>query len=319
MGPTPRRRIQVLGLDGGATRTVCLIVDEAGVEMGRGTAGPSNHQAVGVEAARQALEQALAAARRAAGDPPLAAACFGMAGLDREEDRRILDEMAASLLPGVPVEVVHDADIALVAGTEGKRAGVVVIAGTGSIAVGYDAAGRMARAGGWGHLLGDEGSGYDLARRGLNAATRALDGRGPATVLAERLPVAVDTASMETLADRVYLEAWTPAQVAALAPVVLAAAQEGDEVAGRIVDGGAEELALAAQTVIRALGMEERAFEVVLSGGIFQGSPRMVERIRRQLAVWTPQAAVILPRQEPVWGAAWLALRRVKGSGGSSP
>ncbi len=192
MGSAPEGRAFVLGIDGGATRTVCLIADEAGTEVARAVGGPSNHQAVGVEAARRALAQAIAQACDAAGNPPLAAACWGMAGLDRPEDGRILNALAAELLPGVPVAVVHDADIALVGGAGGSRVGVVVIAGTGSIAAGYDIAGRTARAGGWGHVLGDEGSGYDIARRGLNAATRASDGRAPATALATVVLAAAD-------------------------------------------------------------------------------------------------------------------------------
>ncbi len=307
--PRPKgRRACVLGLDGGATHTVCLIADETGTEMARATSGPSNHQAVGLDAARQALAQGIAQARQAAGDPPLAAACWGMAGLDRDEDRRLLNALAAELLPGVPVMVVHDADIALAAGTGGKRVGVVVIAGTGSIAVGYDTAGRMVRAGGWGHVLGDEGSGYDIARRGLNAATRAADGRGPWTLLVERLPGAAGLESMEALADRLYLEAWAPDRVAALAPAVLAAADEGDEVAGRIMDGCADELALAAEAVIRSLQIQGEGFDVVLSGGILQASPRMVERIRARLLTAAPGCQVAVLRREPAWGAVQLAL-----------
>jgi N-acetylglucosamine kinase len=264
---------------------------------------------VGVEAAQQALAEVVAAARQTAGDPPLAAACFGMAGLDREEDLHILRGIAQAVLPGVPVEIVHDADIALVGGTGGRRYGVVVIAGTGSVAVGFTADGRTARTGGWGHILGDEGSGYDLARRGLNAASRAVDGRGPATILSLRLPKAAGVATLEAVADRVYLEGWTATQVASLAPAVLAAAEEGDEVAGEIVRAAGHELALAAVSVIRALGMEERIFEVVLSGGIFHGSARMVEAVRREVAAFASQSDVHLPRSEPVLGAAWMALQ----------
>ncbi len=297
----------VLGLDGGGTRTTCVILDGDGREIGRGLGGPSNHQSVGVKAAQQALAEVVAAARHTAGDPPLAAACFGMAGLDREEDQRILRRIAQAVLPGVPVEVVHDAEIALVGGTGGRRHGAVVIAGTGSVAVGFAADGRTARTGGWGHVLGDEGSGYDLARRGLNAASRAVDGRGPATILSLRLPQAAGVATVEAVADRVYLEGWTAPQVATLAPAVLAAAEEGDEVAGEIVRAAGHELALAAVSVIRALGMEEQIFEVVLSGGIFNGSQTIVEAVRSEVALTAVHASVIRPRREPVLGAAWLA------------
>jgi N-acetylglucosamine kinase len=288
---------------------VCVILDGAGREIGRGRGGPSNHQSVGAEAARVGLAEAVGAARLAAGDPPLAAACLGMAGLDRKEDLQILQDIAATVLPGLPVRIVNDAEIALAGGTGGRRQGVVVIAGTGSIAVGVDAKGRTARAGGWGHTLGDEGSGYDLGQRALNAATRAQDGRGPETSLVDKLSTAIGVPDLEALAHRVYLENWAAPEVAALAPVVLEAAEEGDQVAQGIVDAAAHELALAAVVVIRGLEMQGQVFEVVLSGGIFHGSARMVEAVRREVAAFASEADVHLPRNEPVLGAAWMALQ----------
>ncbi len=299
----------VLGLDGGGSHTICLIVDGEGRELGRAMAGPCNHQSVGLEAATRALAEAVASARRAANDPLLAAACLGMAGLDRDEDLRLIRQMVEPLLPGIPVEVVHDSEVALAAATGGRRFGVIVIAGTGSIAVGFDAGGRRARAGGWGYLLGDEGSGYDIARRGLNAATRADDGRAPATSLTERLVKAADAASFEDLANRIYLDHWTVGQVAALAPAVLAAADEGDAVASEIVTGAANELALAARAVIAKLGMEGLVFDVVLSGGIFRGSPSLVGLVGREVKAFAPRAAVILLQHEPAYGAALIALQ----------
>jgi len=288
-----------------------LVLDGSGRELGRGSAGPSNHQSVGAQAAQAALAASLDQAMASAGRPPLAAACFGMAGLDRPEDLRILREIADALLPGLPLELVHDGLVALVGGTGGQRYGVAVIAGTGSSAVGYTADGRFARSSGWGHLLGDEGSGFDIARRGLNAATRAQDGRGPQTILTERLPLAAGLPSMDSLSDHIYNESWTIPQVASLAPAVLAAAEDGDPSAGEIRDQAADELALAALAVIRALGMQSQAFAVILSGGIFGGCPAIVDRARRTIVREARQADVHLPVREPVWGAAWLALQSV--------
>jgi N-acetylglucosamine kinase len=231
-----------------------------------------------------------------------------MAGLDRPEDEHILTRMAERLSPQIHVEIVHDSTIALVGGTDGKRVGVVIIAGTGSVAVGYHPSGHTARASGWGHLLGDEGSAHYIALRSLNAATRAHDGRGPMTILVDRLTEAVGVPKLEDLANRIYLEGWTAPEVAALAPVVLKAAEEGDEQAVVIVTEAGVELALAARVVIEALGMEKDTFEVVLSGGIFKGSPKMVEIIRQELGDVNPHAVVILPRREPVIGAGLIAL-----------
>ncbi len=302
----------VLGLDGGGSRTLCVILDETGQQISRGQGGPSNHQSVGVAAASKAIADAVTTTIDAAGNPPLTAACWGMAGLDRLEDKHILNEMAETILPEVDVEVVHDSTIALVGGTDGKRVGVVIIAGTGSIAVGYHPSGCTARASGWGHLLGDEGSGYYIALRGLNAATRAHDGRGPMTTLVDRLTEAGNVPTLEDLANRIYLEGWTAPDVAALAPVVLRAAEEGDEQAAVIVTEAGMELALAARVVIETLGMVNDHFEVVLSGGMFMGSPRIVEIIQKELKDVNPRAEVILPRREPVIGAGLIALEAVR-------
>lgn len=304
--------LRVLGLDGGGSRTVCIVADAQAREMGRAQTGSSNHQSVGVEAARQAIAEAMAGARRAAGDPPLAAACLGMAGLDRAEDERVLHALLEPLLPGTRLRLVHDAEIALVGGTGGRKEGVVVIAGTGSIAVGYDGAGKTARSGGWGHILGDEGSGYQIAQRGLNAATRARDGRGPATSLLEQLTSAAGTGSLEELASRIYLEGWSAAQIAALAPAVLNAAAAGDAVARGIVASSGHELSRAAVSVIRALGVAETRFEVVLSGGIFAGSAELMVAVGEEIRAFAPGADVHLPRNEPVVGAVWLALQAAR-------
>jgi N-acetylglucosamine kinase len=306
----------VLGLDGGGSHTVCVIVAEDQRVVSRAVAGPCNHQSISLQSAQAALVEAVTSARKQAGDPPLNAACLGMAGLDRDADLPLIQGMIAPLFDGVPFEIVHDADIALAAGTEGKKYGVAVIAGTGSIALGYNASGSRARAGGWGHFLGDEGSGYDLAHRGLNAATRAFDGRGPATILSDWFLVASGDSSLEELADRIYLEGWSVGQTALMAPVVMEAAEAGDAVAGRIVANAASELALAAQVVILELGLQDESFPVVLSGGIFTSSPQIFEQVKQAIIDLAPGAQVLLPAHEPAFGAALMALDRLGGERG---
>lgn len=306
----------VLGLDGGASHTVCVIVTENGRVISRVEAGPCNHQTISVPAAKAALAEAIGSARRGAGNPHVEAACLGMAGLDREADLRLIQEMVAPLLEGIPYEIVHDADIALAAGTGGRRYGVAVIAGTGSIALGYNAAGKRVRAGGWGHFLGDEGSGYDLARRGLNAAARAWDGRGPATSLVERFLAVSGDSSFEEIANRIYLDGWSVGQAAALAPIVLEAAAAGDQVAAEIVAHATHELALMARVVIAKLGLQEQVFPVVLSGGIFANSPQMFKSVRQSVKAFAPRAEVARPAYEPAYGAALMALQQLHLAGG---
>ena len=174
-----------LGVDGGGTHTRAVLVDARGREIGRGQAAGANWASVGVAAALANIQRAVAAARAAAGVAgPARAAWCGLAGVDRPADRALiapgLRDLAATL------RLTNDAELALAVLPD--RAGVCLVAGTGSIAVGRAPDGRTARAGGWGHVLGDEGSGYDIGRQALLAVARAADGRGPATALTARHP-----------------------------------------------------------------------------------------------------------------------------------
>ncbi|MDB4893831.1 MAG: hypothetical protein JWN15_93, partial [Firmicutes bacterium] len=163
----------VLGIDGGGTKTRCLAADGAGCILGEGLAGPSNYQVLGMDGAVAAVMAAVAEALGVAGADlaDVEAVCAGLAGVGRPEDHAV---MTAALPFAAPVKlrVVPDAHIAL-AGALGGQPGAVVISGTGSIAYGIDAGGRTARAGGWGWLLGDEGSGSDIGKRAIMAALAA--------------------------------------------------------------------------------------------------------------------------------------------------
>ena len=302
----------VLGLDGGGSYTKSVILDETGAEIGRGLGGASNHQSVGVEAAKGAIAECMEKAIEAAGNPILSFACWGMAGLDRLEDETIIKAMTEELLPQIPVKVVHDSTIALVGGTGGKNYGVVIISGTGSIIVGYHPSGEIKRAGGWGHLLGDEGSGYQIALQGLNAATRAYDDRDHSTSLVEAFTQEASEAAFETLVSRIYLDGWSAPEIAALAPVVLKAAEKGDKIAQGILNRAAEELAMGAKVVIHKLGMQDDVFDVVLSGGIFTSSPQMEEQVREIIQSFAPTASIFLPLQEPLIGAGMIALQSLQ-------
>jgi glucosamine kinase len=251
------------GIDAGGTKTLAVVVDAHGRELGRGCAAGANYQAVGLEPAREHLLAALEAALRAAGLSCRPAAIWlGMAGIDRPADRALwLPQLAA--LTDAP-RLTNDAELALAA-LEGA-VGVAVIAGTGAIALGRDASGRSARASGWGHLIGDEGSGYDIGRACLRAVARAADGRGRRTTLVERLAAHWGLDAPEDLLGRVYPER-DKAQIAALAPLVCAAARDGDAVARGMLAHAAMELALAAVTVSQALALPE-ALPLAMGGGL---------------------------------------------------
>lgn len=301
-----------LGLDGGGSKTICLLATSEGRIIGRGAAGPANYQVIGVDRAAQAINGSILQAIAAAGRPidRLASIAVGLAGVDRPADHAVVQSMLDQLPLSLPLRLIdHDATIAL-AGATLARPGVVIISGTGSIAFGCNHQGDRRRAGGWGPLLGDEGSGYDIGRRALTAVLRAADGRGPATSLGSALLQQLQLSRPEQLVSKVHGEQLSRQAVAALAPLVLAAAAQGDAVAGGILCQAGEELALAAQAVITGLGLQTEQFEVALAGGVLTAAgplPQVIAQIIRPIA---PLAQVISPRFPPVVGALLLALRQ---------
>src|SRR5579884_750118 len=299
-----------LGIDGGGTHTVALLAEDTSDKwtiVGRGTAGPSNLQAVGKERALAALDEAVNAAFHAAGMPrsSVASACLGLAGADRADDQSVIREWAERVGLAKRVDVTNDAAILLAAGTP-QGCGLALIAGTGSFAFGRSADGRRARAGGWGYLLGDEGSAYALVLAGLQAVVRAADGRGPATRLTERFLKHLGLNQPQELIAAVYRSGRSRADLAALAPLVLEEAEE-DEVARGIVEREARELARAGETVVRQLRWEG-PIPLALAGGLLLGSEDYRQRVVDALTSFGVVPEPISLIEEPAQGAVQLAI-----------
>jgi N-acetylmuramic acid 6-phosphate etherase len=298
----------MLGIDGGGTSTIALLArrgDQAGsdpVILGRSCAGPSNLQAVG-QAALPALDHAVREAFAAAGIPrqTVNSACLGLAGADRAGDQKIIRHWAESVYLADRIEITNDVSLLLDAGTP-EGWGIAVVAGTGSIAYGRTSNGRTARAGGWGYMLGDEGSGYALVLAGLQAVARAADGRGPATVLAELFLSRFNVRQPQELIPVVYRGGWDRAKLAALAPVILEAAAE-DNVAAKIIAEGAQALAAAVAAVIRQLGWENQSLPLALAGGVLLGNEGYRQRLLAELAGQQICLAEVTQVVEPVVGA----------------
>lgn len=316
--------MNILGIDGGGTQTVCILMDDAGQILGRGVSGPSNYQSVGLELTRYSLQFAIT---QAVTDPelPIHGICLGLAGVGRPEDQQVLQGLLTELqqpeylgtvvnwsLQPSGVVICGDSQVALVGGV-GYPVGIVVIAGTGSHIFGQNQQGQTQRVGGWGYLLGDEGSGYDIAIQGLKAALRAFDGRGEPTRLIEHFQSHLGLNSIQGLVEVVYRRGWKTPDVAALAPIVVQVAAQGDTVANQIIDRVVTELALATQVVIDGLFQPGETVEIVTMGGVWQGASvrnRFIHRIQAK----TPTAEVIWPRYEPAFGAGLLSLQALKQS-----
>lgn len=178
----------IIGIDGGGTKTIGILATKTGQHLAQAQSGPANYHVVGETKTQSVLEDLIADLYAKAGVPSGndVLCCLGMAGLGRDADREVIGRICDEIGICEDRILTHDAHIALVGGTE-KQEGVIVISGTGAIVYGIHADGREARASGWGYLLGDEGSGYNMAIKGLQAIARAADGRDDRTELTDRI------------------------------------------------------------------------------------------------------------------------------------
>ncbi|HSB61241.1 MAG TPA: BadF/BadG/BcrA/BcrD ATPase family protein [Vicinamibacteria bacterium] len=303
--------MHVLGIDAGGTKTVCYLADGNGQVVAEARGGGANLQAegeLGVEKVLHAVMDQATGGQAVAVD----AICLGMAGVDRELDGEIVRAIMRRIGAKTRTIVVNDALVALVAGVA-DAPGIVLICGTGSIAYGRSARGVAARAGGWGYLLGDEGSGYWIGTHALRAVARAADGRGPATSLTAAVLAHFKVAEPAELIREVYDRQVRHHALAKLARLVSAAREEGDAVARQILEQAAHELVAAARSVADRLEMRGETFDFVLAGGVFGGVPWLADELRRGLTAICPGAGVLRLEVEPALGAVRLALAEARG------
>ncbi len=301
----------VLGLDGGGTNTVCLLAKaDTGEVIGRGVGGPSNIQAVGVESGLKALDDAIDRSFQAAGieRATVAGACLGLAGVDRQEGLDVIHGWAARVGLADKTTVANDATLLLAAGTP-EGWGLAVIAGTGSIAFVRTPAGEIGRCGGWGYLLGDEGSAYMIALAALRAACRAVDRVGLPTVLVDRFVKKMALSAPPDLIPAVYRGAWDRTAIAGLAPMVLDAAAEGDVVAAEVVDYAASELARTAVGAAKNIGLSA-GVPVALAGGVLLKSDVFRTKFLAAMGEGGVAAGPVKLVHDPAAGAVVIARRK---------
>ena len=294
----------LLGIDGGGTHTTAWLADDRLDILARVQAGPSNPIKVGIATAQRELARTCRRALREARVPPskLDAVCAGLAGGDSAVVHRKMLRWLRQSVPARAHLMTTDAAITLAAAL-GESEGVIVIAGTGSIAFGRDAKGRILRVGGWGSLLDDAGSGYDIGRKAIAAALRAHDGRGKPTRLTEAICREFRLSGI----NEVVATPLTAQKIAALFPRVQEAARAGDAVARSLCREAAAHLAELAVTTIHHLARKRQPVRVVCSGGVFQSSALIHRAFTRQVHGGAPQARVSLLQREPVEGALLLA------------
>jgi len=296
----------VLGIDAGGTKTVGLLADEQGRIVAEARGSGANLQTQGELEVEKVFDGIIETLGR---DHTISALCLGIAGVDRPHDEAVIRGILRRLGHREGVRVVNDAAVALAAGAPG-RVGIVVLAGTGSIAFGADRSGRTARSGGYGFLLADEGSGYWLGHHILRAAVRSADGRGPKTLLESLVFEAFGVGSVPDLIPHVYEKGLPKHRIAALAPLVDRARVRGDTLAAELVERAGQELARAARAVHGQLDLGREPFPVVMAGGAFKACPTLPETLSRHLDL--PGAQPTLLGTEPATGAVALALDLLK-------
>lgn len=262
-------------VDGGGTKTAIVVVNENGDEIARGTTTTSNAAVVGHERAGATLHQLLTSTAESCGaDLPFQSLWCGLSGSDRPEDHRRLRPQLEDL--ALDLRMTNDAELAM--GGLPNEVGVAMVSGTGSVAFGRNAEGTRARAGGWGHIFSDEGSGYDMARQALRAFAAEIDGYGEQTSLTPRLMQHWDLTDPFTMINRVYDPNTTKGDIAALSRIVVDEAGRGDAVASGIISRAAMDLGTLGKAVARRLELRPE-LSLALVGGMLNH----VEPFRQQV------------------------------------
>jgi N-acetylglucosamine kinase-like BadF-type ATPase len=303
------------GIDGGGTHTRLALVQDDGTLLAYAEGGPCGFTDIGLDRARQALASLWEAAWRSAGaEPRPADALFlGMGSVLSEVDERTTCALAADLGLARPwnVRAGNDAWCALAGGLAG-RPGILLIAGTGSACLGRNEFGTTWRAGGWGYLLDDVGSAYALGQAALIAATRDADGRGAPTALTALVRESLGLSDLTEIFRKLHHEGVSRADVAALAPRVVAHAEAGDAVAQHILDAGAEGLVEMVATVARRLRLRQP--ELALTGGLITHAARFRALFCERLAREVPNFTLADQGFAPVFGAVMRALECATGA-----
>lgn len=300
------------GVDGGGTKTHAVIVDESGDVLGQGTDGASNPLRVGVENAISnilgAIDNACDHARRSPAD--ISAIQCGLAGVRRIDLRQIIKDRVSSLTRIDLVHVLTDAEIALYGTTVGDE-GLVVIAGTGSVCIGQDKNGKVASAGGWGPLAGDEGGGSGIGRRALQAIAKASDGRGEHTKLSDAAVEYFRAGKLENLSVSIYAPSVDNARIAGFARKVVETAQKGDKVAIEVLREAGYELGRAALAVIKNLSIEQDEFPIGQVGGVFNAGDLITIPFMEIVRPVAPKCFFTKPKYSPAHAAALMAMKNI--------
>ncbi|MDX1700618.1 MAG: BadF/BadG/BcrA/BcrD ATPase family protein [Melioribacteraceae bacterium] len=297
-----------IGIDGGGSKTKCVLCDESLNIISEFQSGPSNFLTIGTEKVSQTI---LELVKKCCEDQNIDSSIikrivFGTTGAGRESDaenisRAILKTAKSSRIAINSMSVVSDARIALEGAFSGN-AGSILIAGTGSIMFGKDRSGIIHRVGGFGRLIGDEGSGLTIGRLGLNIVAKCYDGRIASSLLKDKVESKFQINNQNQLIIEVYNE---NLKVQTVAPLVMEAAEEGDRHCLEILDKQTDELMIHIMTMKEKLKDDE--MKLVLIGGTVTSENKYSQMLKDKIRVLMPKIILQKPEHPPEIGAVIMA------------
>lgn len=303
-------KVYLAGIDGGGTKTECVIGDERGNILSRGISTPSNYQVVGIEAAKFSIQNALNEALeniRITVDE-IDYAYLGLAGADLKEDFEILNNICSEIFGKVPFKIVNDSWIGLRAGND-ENWGIVTICGTGANTAGRTKDGRELILRGMSYELGNWGGGIDIAKDALYYAFRSEEGTGLKTALEDELPKVLGFKYMKDIVKIIRDKKYDMEKINIIPELVFELASRGDCVCQRILIDMGHALGEMAGGVIKKLGMEKIEVPVTLVGSVFKGrNPLLIDEYTTTVHRVAPLAKISKSKREPVIGAYYLAL-----------
>jgi len=309
----------VVGVDGGASKTVALVGTADGKVLGWGEAGSSNYHNIGSSAASKAIKSAVLQAKRDAGlhGSRLDIAVVALAAIDSSKDSKVATRFVRQSQLAKKSFVIHDSVAALYAATRG-RPGIIVNSGTGCFAAGTSSARRYVRVGGWGNLIDDRGSAYDIGMKAIMMAFRMVDGRTRRTGLVQLVKRRLRVKMFDEIQDLIYVDKIGVQEVAKLAPAVSEAATT-DKVCRDILKDAGLSLAELVCTAARQLQLTRKRFVVYTTGGGFKAGRYLLNPFTSKIRKECPHAQITRLEIEPVKGAFWLAAELSRGLLGSEP
>ena len=295
-----------LGFDGGGTKTECVAIDEEARVVGTGKAGASNPTRIGFESAGKAVEATADMALGEAGAPrsDVVSICAGLAGTGQPENRQRMETLLSAAFPGAAIQILMDLELPLAAMNEGPA--IVLVAGTGSAAIGRDAEGNVARVGGFGRDVSDEGSAYDVGRSAVEAATREHANTGRDSPLGRQILRQLGCRDWSEVQQRIAAD--RDAVYPRVFPVVAAAADAGDESARTLLTDAADKLAALAGRLSQQLGLGGAPFDLAKTGGMIGRSAHFDQVLAASLEKAAPGARAATLLFPPAEAAARLAL-----------